>query len=73
MPRIAGITTQKDARGNITHVTFNIKKHEAVITPVLQQLGVLEKSSFMKEFEAGVSIEDSRKRAHAKIDGLWSE
>ena len=33
MPRMAGVTTQKDTKGNLTHVTINFKKTQRSITP----------------------------------------
>ncbi len=73
MPRIAGITTKKNDRGKITHLTIDVQKHRETITPVLQQLGVIEKTQFQQEWEKGYAIEESRKRLHAKIDKLWEE
>ncbi len=73
MAQIAGIKTQKNTKGEITHVTINIKKHKELITPVLEELGVLQKSKFMQEYEKGITIEESKKRVFAKIDSLWSK
>ncbi len=39
MARIAGITTDKDQKGNITKVTFDFKKHEVKLRPILEELG----------------------------------
>lgn len=74
MPHIAGVTTQKDARGNVTHVTINLKKHKEVL-PLLQQMGVIEKSELQKmlESEEWVTIEESRAKAYAKIKELWKK
>ncbi|MEO6639400.1 MAG: hypothetical protein ABIN25_14065 [Ginsengibacter sp.] len=60
MPRIAGITTKKNDRGEITHVTINVQKHKETITPVLQRLGVIEKTKFQKDCEGAITIEDAR-------------
>jgi hypothetical protein len=72
MPRIAGVTTQKDTKGNITHVTINLKKHRAAV-PALQQLGLMEKDQFDIDFENGMTIEESRRLLHEKIDRLWEK
>ena len=50
MARIAGITTDKDPKGNITKVTFDFKKHEAKLRPILEELGAIEEDEFDKEF-----------------------
>ena len=44
MARIAGVVTEKNAKGEITFVTINVKKHKAAIMPVLEQLGVVSRS-----------------------------
>ena len=73
MPRIAGITTKKNGRGEITHVTINLQQHRQAIIPLLNQLGIIQKTEFQRECENGYTIEESRKRVHAKIDTLWKK
>lgn len=74
MPRIAGIATQKNIKGEITHVTINIKKHKEAITPLLRQLGIIEKSQFEKDCEKAISLEEFRQRVHAGIKNLqWGK
>ncbi len=73
MPRIAGITTKKNVKGKITHVTIDVEKYRQAIIPVLNQLGLIEKTEFQRECENGHTIEESRKRVHAKIDTLWEK
>ncbi len=60
MPRIAGITTKKNVKGKITHVTIDVQKHKQAIIPVLNQLGVIEKTEFQKDCEGAISIEEAR-------------
>ena len=38
---------QKDTKGNLTHVTINLKKHKEVL-PMLQQMSLIEKSELKK-------------------------
>lgn len=73
MARIAGITTKKNVRGEITHVTFNVKKHHEAITSLLEQMGVIQKSKFMQEFEKGMTVEEARKSSHKFIKKLWNK
>ncbi len=73
MPDVKGITTTKNEDGKITHVTIDVQEYKDVITPMLYELGVMEKTAFQKECENGISIEESRKRIHAKIDSLWQK
>lgn len=75
MARIAGVTTQKDTKGNLTHVTINLKKHKEVL-PMLQQMGVIEKSELQKMLDSDkwISVEESRKRTLEKIEKLpWKK
>ncbi len=67
MARIAGIATQKNTRGEITHVTFNIKKHQQVI-PLLKELGIVSKTKFERECEEGITLDelDNRLTKHIK-------
>ena len=69
MARIAGVTTQKDTKGNMTHVTINLKKHKEAI-PVLQQLGLIEKDQFDIDFEEGMTVEEFRRRAIEHVNSL---
>ncbi len=57
MPRIAGVATQKNTKGEITHITIDVKKHKEFVAPMLAQLGVKEKTKFEKDWERGISIE----------------
>jgi selenocysteine-specific translation elongation factor len=73
MPEVSGITTQRDTEGKITHVTIDVQQHKDKITPMLYELGIMEKTAFQIECENGFTIEESRKRVHAKIDSLWKK
>ena len=73
MARIAGVVTEKNAKGEITYVTINVKKHRAAIMPLLEQMGVVEKTGFMKEIEKGLSVEAARKLSLKHIDELWKK
>lgn len=75
MARIAGVTTQKDTKGNLTHVTINLKKHKAVL-PLLEQMGVIEKSELQKMMDSGkwFTIEEARAHTHEFIKKLpWKK
>ncbi len=73
MARIAGIATKKNTKGEITHVTINVQKHREIITPMLYQLGVLDKSTFNEECENAIGLEDFRKKMHSRINKLWKK
>lgn len=73
MARIAGIATKKNTKGEITHVTINVKKHRDVVTPMLYELGVLEKTEFQQECERAISLEDFRGKMHSRINKLWKK
>ena len=73
MARIAGIATTKNTRGEITHVTFNLKKHQQVM-PFLIELGVIPKTVFEKECESAISINDARDQTKKFVKSLpWKK
>ena len=72
MAQVAGITTKKNIRGEITHVTINVKKHKETI-PMLTKLGVIPKTKFMQEWDAAKTIEQSKNEMNNLIDELWSK
>ncbi len=53
----------------INHEVENYKN----ATSSQKELGASPKTPFMKEFEQGITIEESRKKVYAKIDGLWNK
>ena len=73
MARIAGIKTQKNTRGEITHVTINLKKHQEVV-PMLKELGVVSKTQFEKDCEAALTVEEARTRIKKFVKNLpWKK
>jgi hypothetical protein len=73
MPRIAGVATQKNTKGEITHITIDVKKHKEFVAPMLAQLGVKENIKFEKDWEREISIEEARKRSLHFIDKMWKK
>ena len=73
MPRIAGVATQKNTKGEITHLTIDVKKHKDIVAPLLEQLGVKTKSKFEEDWERGVSLEEVRVNLHRRIKELWKK
>jgi hypothetical protein len=72
MAAVAGITTQKNVKGQITHITIDVKKHAAII-PTFNELGLLPKSAFQKERKSGITLEEFRTNMHKRIDDLSSK
>ena len=73
MARIAGIATKKNTRGEITHVTIDVQKHRELITPMLYELGVIEKTTFQQECESAIPLEAFRKKVHKRINTAWQK
>jgi hypothetical protein len=74
MARIAGITTNKDPKGNIRKVTFDFKKHEADIRPILEKLGAIEEDEFEREWKEGIPVKQVFDELRAHIDTLkWDK
>lgn len=72
MARIAGVKTVKNSRGNITHVTIDMRKHPQAFN-TLQQMGLLEKTQFEKDFEMGIPATESRKISLRKLKDRWDK
>jgi hypothetical protein len=73
MPRIAGVATQKNTKGEITHLTINVKKHKDFVAPMLAQLGAKEKTKFEKDWERGITPEELRQNLHKRIEEIWKK
>ena len=73
MPRIAGVATQKNSKGEITHLTIDVKKHKDIVAPLLEQLGVKTTSKFEKDWERGITLEEFRKNMHKRTKELWKK
>lgn len=71
MARIAGITTKKDTKGNITKVTIDVKTHRGILGPLLEELAAKDNNAFEKEWasakESGSPIEEVFDRLETKI------
>jgi hypothetical protein len=74
MARIAGIQIEKNAKGVPTKVTIDLKKHGALFTPLLEQVGAIEEDEFEREWREGITGDELVKRVHAHIDTLpWKK
>jgi selenocysteine-specific translation elongation factor len=73
MAEVAGITTQKDTAGKITHVTIDVQQHKDKITPMLYELGVMEKTAFQIECENGYTIEQARSLTLNYLREKWNK
>jgi hypothetical protein len=72
MAAIAGVTTKKNIKGQLTHVTIDVRKHKQVI-PMFNELGLVPKTDFQKRCEAGVSIEEARQHSLKHIRSIWKK
>ena len=73
MAAIAGITTKKNTKGQVTHVTIDVKKHQDKIQ-ALTEIGVLQKTPFQIECEAGHSIEYAKQHTLNMLRNLpWKK
>jgi hypothetical protein len=70
MAAIAGVTTKKNDKGQLTHVTIDVRKHQKVI-PIFNELGLVPKTAFQKECEGAITLEEFRNGMHKKIEALW--
>jgi hypothetical protein len=72
MAAIAGVTTKKNVKGQLTHVTVDVKKHAAVI-PMFTELGLLPKTTFQIERQNGITVNELKESLLEQIDELWSK
>jgi hypothetical protein len=72
MAAVAGVTTKKNTLGQITHVTVDVRKHKEVM-PMFNEMGLVPKTTFQKECEDAISVEEFRTRVHKKLKTLWQE
>ena len=74
MARIAGISTEKDLNGNIKNVTFDFKKYEVKLRPILEELGAIEEDAFDKDFREGTPAKEAIKEILTEIRSLeWEK
>lgn len=73
MPRIAGVATQKNTKGEITHLKIDVKKHKDIVAPLMEQLTVKAKSKFEEDWERGITLEEARKNSHNFISKMWKK
>lgn len=72
MAAIAGITTKKNIKGQLTHVTVDVRKHANVI-PMFNELGFLPKTNFQKEREGGITVNELKEDLLQLNRELWSK
>lgn len=74
MARIAGVTTQMDEKGALTHITVDLKKHPEAL-PILKKIGLVEKSKFELDCEEGdwLTVEDARALSLKHIEEIWKK
>ena len=73
MAAIAGITTKKNTKGQVTHVTIDVKKHQDKIQ-ALTDIGVLQKTPFMERWEKGNTIEEAKEHTLNMLRNLpWKK
>jgi hypothetical protein len=66
MSAISGITTKKNARGQITHLTVDVRKHKEVI-PMFNEIGLMPKTKFQEKCEKGTPLEEARQELLAHV------
>jgi hypothetical protein len=66
MAAITGVTTKKNALGQITHVTVDVRKHKEVI-PMFNEIGLMPKTKFQLECEKGFTVEETRQEILAHV------
>lgn len=74
--KVAGIKTEKYANGNIKSITFDYKKHEAKLKPVLEDIGFLKEDD---EFErlwnnpSNLTAEQLAANVKKRLRAVWKK
>jgi hypothetical protein len=66
MAAIAGIKTTKNTKGQITHITVDVRKHKKVI-PIFNEIGLMPKTKFQEKCEKGTPLEEARQELLAHV------
>ena len=77
MAAVAGVKTIKNLRGEVTHITIDVKKHKEKL-PMLTEMGLMPKSKFMEEWDAAIAngaktVAQSEKDMLKYIKELWKK
>jgi hypothetical protein len=72
MAAVAGITTKKNTKGQITHVTVDVRKHKEVI-PIFNKMGLVDKTDFKLRCKKGVTVEEARQHSLNHIRSIWKK
>jgi hypothetical protein len=72
MAAIAGITTKKNVKGELTHITVDVRKHKNII-PMFNEMGLIPKTDFQKRCEEGVTVEEARQHSINHIRSIWKK
>ncbi len=70
MAGITGVTTKKDAKGNLAEIRINTKKNPDAIGK-LKSIGLIEKTPFEKKFEQAADVDEVFDRLIKHIEDTW--
>jgi hypothetical protein len=71
MTELAGISVRKNEEGKVTHLIFEVDKHQDFLQPVLNNLGIIEKTKFRQDFDNAMTAEEVRTSIYKTIDHLF--
>ena len=69
MAKIAGVTQKKNAKGEVTAVLIDLKKHG----PALKKIGLIEKTQFEIDFENAQPIDEAFDEILQSVTNLWKK
>lgn len=78
MARIVGVKVKKTPSGEITEITFNVKKYKTQLQPLLDELGIVLDKDYDSEFEKrwanAISVEEARQISLAHLKTItWKK
>ena len=73
MITLDGVDAKINEKGEITHLTLDVKKHKNIVAPLLEQLALSEKEQFEAKWKTGISPEQMKENLHKRIEKLWAK
>ena len=73
MATLEGIDTKFNEKGEITHLTLDVKKHKNIVAPLLEQLALSEKEQFEAKWKNGITPDQMQENLNKRIEKLWSK
>jgi hypothetical protein len=69
MNAVKGISFEKDTTGANRYIRIDIRQHEKILRPLLQQLGITEDDEMLGSLTSEEFLSEAKKLLRKKFDG----